>query len=274
MLLIAGSFVAGTLACAWLFRQGNVPITATSSPMQFHSNGTSAKTRNDNLSPSHDGEPPKAQAASSGLLAAFQELARSTSLPEGSIDPSGRTLPKEFATYLANENRGYDQFVAGLSADGIASFNVFEDQVRNLGAVRITEFVAKIGVAERPSAFDFVLYSGLRGLVHEYPAINDVAKADITRHWTSLAQSPNPVFRLLAITEAHRVIRDKAVALALLDTRTSEVDPVIVQALIDQLAVIGGDAAKAALTRVSDTARARRDQVLSNAADDAIAKLK
>lgn len=218
--------------------------------------------------------PAMAEPASSELSAAYQVLARSTSLPEASVDPTGRTLPKEFAAYLENENRGYDQFVAGLSADGVASFKVFKYLVGNLGAVRFTEFVVKNDASEKPSAFDFVLYSGLRELVHEYPAINDAAKADITRHWTSLAQSSNPVFRLLAINEAHRVIKDKAVALGLLEARTSEIDPVIVHALIDQLAVIGGDAAKTALTRISDNAQARRDQALSKAADDAIAKLK
>ncbi len=272
MLLIAVCFVAGTLSYLWLFQLGDVPNTVSSAHIESHSNGNSA--RNDNLSPSHEREPSKAQAASSELSAAYRVLARSTALPEGSVDPTGRTLPKEFAAYLANENRGYDQFVAGLSADSVAAFKVFEVQARNLGAVRFTEFVVKNGASEKPSAFDFVLYSGLRELVHEYPAINDVAKAEITRHWTSLAQSSNPVFRLLAINEAHRVIKDNAVSLALLDTRTSEVDPLIAQALIDQLVVIGGDAAKAALTRVADNARERRDQAVTKAADDAIGKLK
>lgn len=274
MLLIAGCFVAGTLTCLWLFQSREESAKPSSDSIEAHSEGTPAKLRNGNLPPSDERESPKAQAASSELSAAYQVLARSTSLPEASVDPTGRTLPKEFAAYLENENRGYDQFVAGLSADGVASFKVFEYLVGNLGAVRFTEFVIKNDASEKPSAFDFVLYSGLRGLVHAYAAINDAAKADITRHWTSLAQSSNPVFRLLAINEAHRVIKDKAVVLGLLEARTSEIDPVIVHMLIDQLAVIGGDAAKTALTRISDNVQARRDQALSKAADDAIAKLK
>jgi hypothetical protein len=271
--LIAGLLGACALVCFSLFKRGAEPNTASSAHVEDHSNNPPAKRRDDNLAQPDERDMQKGQTAATELPTAYQALARSTSLPEQSVDPTGRTLPKEFAVYLKNENAGYDKFVAGLSPDGVAAFTQLKQSVSALGATRFTEFVAKNTASEKPSSFDFVLYTTLRELVHEYPAINDAAKADITRHWTSLAQSSNPIFRLLAINEAHRVIKNKAVALALLDTRTSEVDPVIAQALIDQLVTIGGDAAKAALTRVADNAHERHDQAVSKAADEAKAKL-
>jgi hypothetical protein len=243
--------------------------------IEDHSIEASPKAHNHDLPTSDERDLLKAQNAASDLPAAYQALARATSLPEGSIDPDGRTLPKGFAIYLENENAGYDQFVAGLSPEGAAAFNSMKQASRSLGVIEFIESVVTISPTEKPSTFDFIIYSSLKDQIREYPAhINGIAQAQIARNWSLLSQSANPVFRHLAIEEANRVIKDKNVALALLDARTSEVDPLIVKALIDQLVLIGGDAAKATLKRLSDNALERRDQAVSKAAEDAITKLK
>jgi hypothetical protein len=245
-LVIAGCLLASALVGLWLSKRGAPRGVPVALPMEHQLNE---------------------------LPLAYQALARLTALPDSSVDPTGTFLPKEFAAYLADENGGYDRFVAGLSADGLAQFAITRETVGYLGAEGFAESVMKNRSGEKPSAFDFILFTGLGECLAEYPAKDDAAKARIVRCWISLAQSRNPIFRFLAISGVHRVIKDRDISLAILDARTCEIDPVMVYALIDQLTLLGGGAAKAALTRISNDARARNDLAVARAADDALAKL-
>ncbi len=274
-LLGAGLLAAGSFVCFWLYQRGKESSATINVRMEDPSTGTSTQPSKDNFFPSEYRELLEAQAALNEFPIAYRTLVRSTSLPDGSIDASGKTLPKEFISYLANENAGYDQFLAELSSEDASAFNILKRSFKTVGTAQLIDFAVKISLDEKLSVFDFIVYSSINSEIREYPTlINDAAHAIMVRYWNLLSKSPNPVFRLLAIEEANRVIKDKTAALALLDARTSEIDPVIVHALIDQLVVIGGEAAKASLTRISKNALARGDQAVSNAASDALAKLR
>lgn len=210
------------------------------------------------------------------LPAAYQVLARGSALPKESIDPAGKLLPKEFAAYSADENGGWDRFVAGLSNESREAFIVFRDCFGKLGVLRMLEWAAfSKDVIDTPSMAGFILHTSLRMEIHEYPsAIGNVSQAEILKFWQPITRSSNPLLRLLGICETRRMIKDRTTMLALLDTRIEETDPVLVEALIGQFAQIGGVESRRALTTISVLAAGRKDQLNENAAKEALANLK
>ncbi|CAN5744393.1 hypothetical protein BH11VER1_BH11VER1_40740 [soil metagenome] len=272
--LTVGLIVAsGATAYFWHNQQGEESSGESHPRVIEQTNTAPNQTSNNTLSSSEISDSSKAQNVSKAFPIACQTLARATVLPDEAVDTTGTALPKVFVDYLVDENSGHDQFVRGLPADSIKAFKTWGESVGTIGTVRCIEFMANNGVNEKPSTFDFLQYSTMRELIHEYPpAINGVAQADVAQYWKSISQSKNPVFRLLAINEVQRVIKDKPDAVALLSSRTGETDSTIVHALIDQLAIIGGDGGKVALTQIATNASSRGDQAISKAATDAIKK--
>jgi hypothetical protein len=273
-LIACSIIVTFVLALFWLYRlrvQTNSENythkeeVLTSLPVQPPDYDTSSSDHDDFI---------RYKSALDGFSAAYKTLANSTVLPSGSTDPTGKLLPNEFVSYLADEESGHGKFLRTLSTDGGAAYQTLGDSLGALGVVHLIKFVGEEGMNYPPSSFDFFIYSTLQGMIREYPSvISRVDQESLVQHWNLISHSSNPVYRLSGINEARRVVKDEGVALALLNERTNEVDGVILNALIDQFALIGGDAAKAALTRISKNAVSRGDQNIAKVAGDAIAKL-
>ncbi|QIF05571.1 hypothetical protein [Roseimicrobium sp. ORNL1] len=203
---------------------------------------------------------------------AYRKLAKATALPEASVDGAGKTLPKEFSAYLKDENSGHDRIIDGLSPDS-ASLDAQWRTVLGQGSVCETLWhVAGIAKNAEPSELDFITYTSVRMLVREYPSVIDQAQSVVAAPWKTLSESPNPIFRLLAISEMDRVIKNRTAAVALLGARVGESDPVILKALIEKLLQTGGPEAKAALGEIVKNAHTRGDDEIESLAKEAIRK--